>query len=404
MRIYAESSLAAPLFPPTLVEPGRGQRSVTQRQTAHVLGNFAELAFILLAGFGVIEMSGTTTPERIHISLMFTSIVAVSYLARRLLNYTRRSSLVAVYTTPAQVAASLGLGFATVLCVEALHGVTDVRFIAAWALVSIIPIFLMRVIMRDSGWALTPGGIAILCDRGMTGTVSAMLSEDLRPAVVCSLAHDDPTALAKLRLLVDDGVVEAVLLAAVPADQQERILNHVAELPVSIYLPAQASAARAVTSDVVEFLPNMLSGHTGLAKRATDIIGAAFGLVLCAPLILLAVLLIRLESPGPAFFRQRRFGCGGSTITVWKIRSMYADRGDATGQHRTASRDPRVTPIGRILRRLSIDELPQLLNVLRGEMSLVGPRPHAVSMQVEGKHYREAVAGYPIRHRVKPGC
>jgi lipopolysaccharide/colanic/teichoic acid biosynthesis glycosyltransferase len=82
---------------------------------------------------------------------------------------------------------------------------------------------------------------------------------------------------------------------------------------------------------------------------------------------------------------------------------MYADRGDPSGEQRTIARDPRVTRIGRFLRRTSIDEMPQLINVLRGEMSLVGPRPHATHMRVDGLYYHDAVAGYRFRHRVKPG-
>lgn len=124
----------------------------------------------------------------------------------------------------------------------------------------------------------------------------------------------------------------------------------------------------------------------GLAKRAMDLIGALLGLVVLAPLMLAIALLIRLESPGPALFRQRRLGCGGRPFWMLKFRTMVVD-----AEHRLSEleplnesaggvlfkirRDPRVTRVGRWLRRSSLDELPQLLNVLRGEMSLVGPRP-----------------------------
>jgi len=112
---------------------------------------------------------------------------------------------------------------------------------------------------------------------------------------------------------------------------------------------------------------------------------------------------IKLESKGPVLFRQRRLGFNNLEIDVLKFRSMYVDRQDESGGERTRKCDPRVTRVGRIIRRTSIDELPQLWNVLRGEMSLVGPRPHALAMRVGDEYYHEAVRGYPARHRVKPG-
>ena len=138
-------------------------------------------------------------------------------------------------------------------------------------------------------------------------------------------------------------------------------------------------------------------------KAAEDKILAAFGLVLLAPLLLVVALTIKLTSPGPVLFRQRRFGFNNTEIYVLKFRSMYLDRQDLSGAARTTKSDPRVTPVGRIIRRLSIDELPQLWNVLQGEMSIVGPRPHATSMKVGDRFYFDAVKGYAARHRVNPG-
>lgn len=141
----------------------------------------------------------------------------------------------------------------------------------------------------------------------------------------------------------------------------------------------------------------------GAAKRAIDIMGAVIALLLLAPLLAVVALAIRAGSPGPALFRQRRFGIGSRSITVFKFRTMHATLGDATGARATAARDPRVTRLGRLLRRTSIDELPQLLNVLRGDMSLVGPRPHPLHMRVGDAYYFEAVRHYRARHRVRPG-
>jgi Undecaprenyl-phosphate glucose phosphotransferase len=141
----------------------------------------------------------------------------------------------------------------------------------------------------------------------------------------------------------------------------------------------------------------------GLIKEVQDRVLAFLALVFLSPLLLLTALAIRLESPGPALFVQRRFGFNNLEIKVLKFRSMYQNQEDVSGAARTVRDDPRVTRIGRFIRRMSIDELPQLLNVLRGEMSLVGPRPHATAMRVGDRYYFDAVSGYSARHRVKPG-
>jgi lipopolysaccharide/colanic/teichoic acid biosynthesis glycosyltransferase len=146
-----------------------------------------------------------------------------------------------------------------------------------------------------------------------------------------------------------------------------------------------------------------MSDWRGLLKRLFDIVLVLGALPLLTPLLILVAVAIRAESSGPVLFRQWRFGLGSKPTQIIKFRTMYHDRGDSTGEQRTVAYDPRVTMVGRILRRTSIDELPQLLNVLRGEMSLVGPRPHATHMKVDGNYYFEAVRGYRFRHRVKPG-
>lgn len=141
----------------------------------------------------------------------------------------------------------------------------------------------------------------------------------------------------------------------------------------------------------------------GIVKEVQDRLLALLGLVALAPLLFLTALAIKLESRGPILFKQRRLGFNNLEIEVLKFRSMYTDRQDVSGGERTRKEDPRVTKVGRIIRRSSIDELPQLWNVLRGEMSLVGPRPHALAMRVGDAYYHDAVRGYAARHRVKPG-
>jgi putative colanic acid biosynthesis UDP-glucose lipid carrier transferase len=142
-----------------------------------------------------------------------------------------------------------------------------------------------------------------------------------------------------------------------------------------------------------------LEGMTGLWKRAFDIALAALVLLLFWPPLLLVAAAIKLTSPGPVLFKQRRYGLNGEEILVYKFRSMrVCEDGPVVAQ--ASRQDRRVTPVGRLLRRTSMDELPQIINVLQGKMSFVGPRPHAVAHNEE---YRKLINGYMIRHKVRPG-
>ncbi|MDX9998331.1 MAG: undecaprenyl-phosphate glucose phosphotransferase [Phenylobacterium sp.] len=139
------------------------------------------------------------------------------------------------------------------------------------------------------------------------------------------------------------------------------------------------------------------------SKRTQDLVIGSIALVLAAPIMLLVALAIRLDSPGPVMFRQRRHGFNNEEIVVWKFRSMRHDAADADATRQVTADDDRVTRVGRFIRRTSLDELPQLFNVLAGEMSLVGPRPHAVGMRTGDVESARLVAEYAHRHRMKPG-
>jgi len=140
-------------------------------------------------------------------------------------------------------------------------------------------------------------------------------------------------------------------------------------------------------------------GMSGLRKRTMDVLLALVGLVFAGPLMLAIAALVKLTSPGPAFFKQRRYGLNGEEMFVYKFRSMTVCEDGPAVQQATRN-DGRFTRIGRILRRTSLDELPQILNVLQGKMSFVGPRPHAVA---HNELYRKLISGYMIRHKVRPG-
>lgn len=138
-------------------------------------------------------------------------------------------------------------------------------------------------------------------------------------------------------------------------------------------------------------------------KRGMDIVLATAALFTLFPLLIIVALAIKITSPGPVLFVQFRDGIRGTTFPMFKFRTMYAHLGDASGVKQTKRNDPRITRIGAFLRRTSIDELPQLFNILRGDMSVIGPRPHPIEMLAAGKAYRALVPYYDMRHAVRPG-
>lgn len=206
----------------------------------------------------------------------------------------------------------------------------------------------------------------------------------------------------------DDMSVTELWLASdtVPNDSDDRLLRqlrmsslpvrYVPDLRVLRLLGHRASEVAGMT--VIELNATPLDGPDGLVKMVFDRIIAAGLLVALSPLLLLIVILIKLDSRGAVLFSQPRHGGGGRVIRVLKFRSMRP--GDANDARQAQRGDPRVTRVGRWLRRTSLDELPQLINVLRGEMSLVGPRPHPLALN---EAFSERLTAFMQRHRVKPG-
>ena len=202
----------------------------------------------------------------------------------------------------------------------------------------------------------------------------------------------------------------AVIYITLPLRAEARIrsiLDRLSDTTASVYLVPDFFAFQLLHSrwttinglPVVSVFENPFYGVDGLVKRGMDLLLGTFFLLLAALPMLLIALAIKLTSPGPVFFRQRRYGLDGREIRVWKFRTMYVCE-DGPNIPQAKPGDPRITPIGRFLRRTSLDELPQLFNVLEGTMSLVGPRPHATA---HNELYRKKIQGYMLRHKVKPG-
>jgi Undecaprenyl-phosphate glucose phosphotransferase len=206
-----------------------------------------------------------------------------------------------------------------------------------------------------------------------------------------------------------DIVIVALPLAA--AWRLSEVMNKLRLLPVDVRLAVDKFGFQLRDRSVshlggltfLDAIDKPLRGWRWIAKDIEDRTVSALILLLVAPVMMIIALLIKLDSPGSVLFRQKRYGFNNQLIEVFKFRTMYHHASDPNGVQLTRRNDPRITRIGAFLRRTSIDEFPQFINVLRGEMSIVGPRPHATAAKAAGLLYREAVKAYDARHRVKPG-
>ncbi|WP_043310089.1 undecaprenyl-phosphate glucose phosphotransferase [Pseudomonas sp. ML96] len=216
-----------------------------------------------------------------------------------------------------------------------------------------------------------------------------------------------------LEQMIREDRVQQVLVA-LPWSAESRIgqiIGQLRKLPVSVLLAPDMLALRHAHNRITDVsgLPMFnaselpLRGWSPLIKRIEDLILASLALTIVAPVMLLVAIAIKLDSPGPVLFRQKRYGYNNRLIQVYKFRSMYHQMADANAERQTIRGDARITRVGAIIRRSSIDELPQLFNVLLGSMSMVGPRPHATATKAAGVLFEDAVEAYSARHRVKPG-
>jgi len=336
-------------------------------------------------------------------------------------------------------------GFAIVLAcsilafVEGLTGTSTVRlfsaplsFAVAWLAAAstatvVCRSLSWRVLIRHKPRVLTR--IAIVGAGRLGAQLAAVIDERFSDQINIVGIYDDrstrvPTQLGGLTVEPILNLQRQVrlkhldkVLVALPLSAEERLLDvlvRLKSLPVDVSLVPDGFGIRLIDQDssssrdgidklFLNIFHRPMSSVDLATKRLFDIVMSLFLLISLAPIMIITAMAVALSSPGPVFFRQPRAGLYDDVIRVFKFRTMYTHHADLLARQQTQRDDPRITVVGKFLRKSSIDELPQLFNVLVGEMSLVGPRPHATGMQINGQLCHEILREYAQRNRVKPG-
>jgi Undecaprenyl-phosphate glucose phosphotransferase len=325
------------------------------------------------------------------------------------------------------------VAFATVFFLK-LEGVFSRSFFLTWFVVGLLALLSVRVIVSvvvrdltrrgrlDRRTAIVGGGEI---GARLIQTLTAQQGSDLK---ICGVFDDrtdarSPDLCAGFPKLgnIDDLVAYArrtrldLVIFAMPVTAEQRLLQMLKKLwvlPIDIRLAAHTQKLRfrprnytyIAGTPMFDVADKPIADWDIVTKWLFDKVVGSLILVLVSPIMLATAIAIKLDSRGPVLFRQKRYGFNNELIEVFKFRSMYVDQCDATASKLVTKGDPRVTRVGRFIRKSSIDELPQLFNVIfRGNLSIVGPRPHAVHAKAEQRLYDDVVDGYFARHKVKPG-
>lgn len=339
----------------------------------------------------------------------------------------------AYHLAKTSVAVAVGVAAAVLMLAVFLPLTLVVAELTVWTMAAFLGLYALHALwwLRVRRWRgegrLTPNVVIV----GATKAAERLISQAMKSGEVNILGvFDDRLARAPdaLRGVPVLGDTQALLnhrimpyvdrvIVAVPTGAQERVRQVIAALrplpnEISLLLEDELVPAGAIsphhTAPISDLPLARVSGvprHLGRAivKRTVDLVIGSLALVVALPIMALVALAIRLDSPGPILFTQRRQGFNNEEIVVWKFRSMRHEVADANARRQVQAGDNRVTRVGRIIRSTSLDELPQIFNVLSGEMSLVGPRPHAIGMMTGDVESARLVAEYAHRHRMKPG-
>ncbi len=414
------------------------ERPVEKTLSSAVITGVAQLVeALLLAGLGLaiyqLYVVGDNAP------LYTATILGATVLANILFNMARSHSI-AVYRTRVQqsgrVLAAWSLVFVAITVLAFLFKASDqvsrvwmVSWFASGAVVLVIYRMSLRVLVKR--WTrdgrlkrrtvIVGGGAdaekliraiheSADNDIDLVGLFDDRVDER-SPAIVA-----DCPKLGTVKQLIEFARRTRLdlVIVSMPLSAEKRVLQMFKRLwvlPVDIRLSAHMSQLRFSRSAysyigklaMFDMANRPISDWNLIYKWLFDRVVALSALLVLGPVMIVTAILIKLESRGPVLFRQNRHGFNNELINIYKFRSMYADQQDAAASKLVTKNDARVTRVGRFIRKTSIDELPQLFNVLKGELSIVGPRPHALQAKAANTLYHEAVDGYFARHRVKPG-
>lgn len=406
----------------------------SRRVAIDIVGFLDMLAILIGALLPAAVVAGTTDePLRWSVLLQFGLVTCFfAYLCMRHFGLYDVSQIHALPIRPVRVMAAIACSFTIALGLALPFGVDEVRFwvwYAAWACVSASAILLNRVIARRVLSKMAQSGsfdqrIAIYGSGPLARRLAQELScaEDRHRFVG---VFDERSASERsaqgievsgnLEDLIRIGRSERIdqIIIALPADADRRtadVARRLEQLPASLHVCTHiasdlvdAGSALSVSSigaiGLLDIKRKPLADWGRHLKAVEDFVIGAIALAFALPVMALIAVAIKIDSRGPVLFRQRRHGLNRQVIEVLKFRTMSVME-DGAGVRQATRDDPRVTRVGRILRSTSLDELPQLINVLKGQMSLVGPRPHAL---VHDDHFGEMLERYANRHRVKPG-
>jgi Undecaprenyl-phosphate glucose phosphotransferase len=411
--------------------PG-GARTVSEAMVGRVVAA-ADAIVILGTGLAVLHMSAFMGDWRFDgIVVLLGTLLGVNFL--HLAGAHRFAGFGHIDSSVGRVMLGWLLTFATLLIIARLIGpltAGDARWTTAWFSTGTILLGTTRFLLwlQVQRWE-REGRLGEVVAIVGAGPVAQRLLRDLSSrhrslrvvGVYDDQAHDLPALCMghSIRGTVDNLVADArrlgidTVIVALPLTDDRRLvdtLNRLCLVPVDVRLCPDAFGLRLGEVQVshmagrtfLNVIDRPLREGRWIVKAIEDRVLALAILTLISPLMLAVAIAIKCDSRGPVFFRQKRYGYNNQLIEVLKFRSMYSHMTDANAELLTQRNDPRITRLGAFLRRTSLDELPQFLNVLRGEMSIVGPRPHALAAKAGALLYQDAVKYYDARHRVKPG-
>lgn len=432
-RKAGTASIDIPLFPeqkskrkwrgllrPTHVEKAILSADVVFIVAASILSN---LGYLWITN-GSLAHAGAFVGLGMIVALNFTTIMSArrNYHLKNLAQFGRQAWESIIVWSSAYAALAV-VGFTMKMSTDFSRGSTILFFVGGLAtLLSFRSLVANWISQAMANGYFAQRNVIVIAEKGRCASSHSLM--ELRrcgycPVNTCEVSREEIAAigitsslrskLANVVQIAKDQRIEDIYLLF---DWQHRrvidgILDALAVIPISVHLVPDDSAARFLNHPIsnvggtwtAELRRAPLSRAELAAKRVFDVSFATAAILTLLPLMLITALLIKLDSRGPILFRQKRNGFNGDTFDIFKFRTMHVLEDGPVIQQATRD-DPRVTNLGRWLRRSSIDELPQLFNVIRGEMSLVGPRPHATSHNSE---YQKQIANYAFRHHVKPG-